>query len=132
MARLPPDPRIGLTAATSGVWHPQPNCVNPEGSAKLLEPCPSGSVGFMKLGWFKTLKNSARNCEDKRSLNFQDFTMDKSMFRNPESRNMLRPIVPNVPRAGGIITEFFRAKHPKLLRDVTVAALTELAALKHA
>ena len=61
--------------------------------------------GLVKLGWLKTLKNSARNCAVRRSRNFQLLVTDKSTLRMPESRQSLRPAVPNVPAAGGIKTE---------------------------
>ena len=55
------------------------------------------------------LKNSARNCAVRRSPNFQFFATEKSQSRKPVSRNVLRPIVPKVPMAAGIIAEFFAA-----------------------
>src|ERR1700751_4369386 len=104
MERLPPEPITGFDAATSGVAQPQPKPVaRTEGSFIPNPFCPPN--GFAKFGWLRTLKNSARNCAVRRSLNFQFLATEKSQLRNPVSRNVLRPIVPKVPIAGGIIAD---------------------------
>src|SRR6266436_4935262 len=48
------------------------------------------------------LKNSARNWAPYRSLNVKFLKIEKSMFLKPESRKMFRPMLPNVPSAGGV------------------------------
>src|SRR5271167_669205 len=63
------------------------------------------------------LKNSARNWAPKRSLNVQFFATEKSQSRKPESGKRLRPMVPKVPKAGGINTEPPFAKHPNACRE---------------
>src|ERR1700675_2758892 len=109
-ARLEPEPSTGFSPATSGVAQPQPNWPGTEGSLWLnpFGPPP----GFAKLGWLKRLKTSARNWKVRRSLNFQSLYTDISTFGNILLGKMLRPAVPKVPKAGGIITEFFCAKQP--------------------
>ena len=47
---------------------------------------------------------------------------EKSRFLKPESRKMFRPMVPNVPNAGGAMTELPFAKHPKASRVATLGA----------
>src|SRR5438105_13433449 len=109
MARLPPEPITGFDAATSGVAHAQAK--EPvEGSLCAQPFCPPN--GLAKLGWFKILKNSARNCAPKRSVNFQFLATEKSQSWNPVSRKMLRPAVPKVPKGGGIKNDSPLAKHP--------------------
>src|ERR1700678_40897 len=102
----------GFEAATSGVAHPHPNtpCDPVEGSlwAKPFWP----PKGLAKLGWLRRLKNSARNCAPNLSLNLQVFPTEKSQSRYPESRKMLRPMVPKVPKAGGSSIEFPSVKQP--------------------
>src|ERR1019366_6850081 len=98
--RAPPVPRTGLGAAWSGLLQQQPKFVL-EGSSK---PAPAGPLGLVKIGWLRTLKNSARNWVVRRSLNIKFFTTDTSQFLNPESRKMLRVALPIVPWAGGIRT----------------------------
>jgi len=65
--------------------------------------------GFPKFGWLNILKNSARNCAVSRSLNLKTLVTEKSTFLNPESRNVLRPKLPKVPKAGGMRIEPFTA-----------------------
>src|ERR1700730_16748935 len=62
------------------------------------------------------LKNSTRNCAPKRSPHLKFLATERSTLRNPVSRKMLRPIVPNVPSGGGINTELPAAKHPNAAR----------------
>src|ERR1700690_1231340 len=96
----------GLDAATSGVAQEQPNPPGPgtDGSLRPQPFCPPN--GLAKLGWLKRLKNSARNCILKRSLKLKFFMAEKSTFLKPKSRKRLRPMVPKVPDAGGVMTEF--------------------------
>src|ERR1700720_260912 len=54
----------------------------------------------MKVGWFRTLKNSARNCPDPaspRNFTFVSFTSEKSQSLDPGPRKMSRPAVPSWP-----------------------------------
>jgi hypothetical protein len=73
------------------------------------------------------LKNSARNCPLKRSPNVQVLKIQKSQSRKPESRNRFRRIVPDVPKAGGTMTDFPFPQQPKSF-NVT----NEGASAKHA
>src|ERR1039457_3615434 len=103
MARLPPEPSTGLPAAWSGVAQPQPKLEVEEGSPSAPMPKPlDAPYGFAKLGWLRTLKNSARNWAVRRSWNLNFLVTDKSQLRRPGSSQMLRPDVPKVPRPGGI------------------------------
>src|ERR1700680_1227477 len=101
-ARLPPDPITGFAAATSGVAQPQPNGCT-DGSFKPNPFCPP--YGLAKFGWFKMLKNSARNWAWTRSPRCQFLATERSKFLKPESGNMLRDMFPNCPSGGGIIIE---------------------------
>src|SRR3989442_1273378 len=65
------------------------------------------------------MKNSARNWALSRSPNFQALATEKSQLRKPESGNRLRPMVPKVPSAGGIITELPFMKQPSALSELT-------------
>src|ERR1700745_1640163 len=104
MERLPPEPITGFDAAASGVAQPQPKPVaRTEGSFIPKPFCPPN--GFAKLGWLRTLKNSARNWAVRRSLNFQFLATEKSQLRKPVSRNVLRPIAPNGPSEAGTIAD---------------------------
>src|SRR5215472_8964797 len=106
MARLPPEPITGFDAATSGVAHEHPNPPAP-GTEGSLRPQPFWPPnGLAKFGWLKILKNSARNCTLTRSPKWKSFVVEKSVFRKPKSRNVLRPMVPKLPGAGGVITDF--------------------------
>src|ERR1039458_7166146 len=102
MARLPPDPMTGLAEATSGVAHPQPNG-RADGSFNPNPFCPP--YGLAKLGWLKMLKNSARNWARSRSPKCQFLATEKSKFQKPVSRKVFRPMLPNCPNGGGIMTE---------------------------
>src|SRR5271169_2378758 len=126
VARGPPEPITGLAAALSGVAQPQPKipAAPVEGSLKPPVPkpfCPP--KGLAKLGWLRILNNSARNCMLSRSASFQFFATEKSQLRKPESRKKLRPMVPKLPSAGGIITELPLAKQPNLAREDIMAAV---------
>src|SRR5580658_254448 len=109
----------GLAAATSGVSQPQQNPAPIEGS---LFPYPFWPpYGLAKLGWLKTLKNSARNWARKRSPKCQFLATEKSKSRKPESGKMLRPMVPKVPSGGGIRMELPLAKQPWKAKDSVAA-----------
>src|SRR6202158_578140 len=110
--RGPPEPTAGLAAATSGVAQPQPKPPT-EGSLKPKPFWPP--YGLAELGWVRMLKNSARNWARRRSPKCQFFASEKSKFLNPESGKMLRPMVPKVPSAGGIMTELPLAKQSNRL-----------------
>src|ERR1700730_6006349 len=58
------------------------------------------------------LKNSTRNSAPNRSLNLKLLNTEKSTFLKAESRKMFRPMVPNVPFRGGVITELPFMKQP--------------------
>src|SRR5438270_12085075 len=107
MARARPEPSTGFTAAVSGVAQPQPKAPGKEGSENPFDgPQPLvPPQGLAKLGWLRILKNSARNCAVSRSLKRKFLAIDRSRLRKPVSRKMLRPMVPKVPKAGGIMTE---------------------------
>src|ERR1700730_16538003 len=53
--------------------------------------------------------------------------MEKSTFLKPESRKMFRPILPNVPLAGGVMTDLplVDTKQPSAARLPASAALAE-------
>src|SRR6202040_1350798 len=74
-----------------------------------------------KLGWLKMLKNSARNWAWKRWPKCQFLATEKSTLRKPESGKMLRPMVPNCPSAGGIMTELPLAQQPNRLSAAVAA-----------
>src|SRR5579863_4190548 len=104
MARGPPEPRTGLEPPTSAVTQPQANPAPIDGSL-VAAPPPWPPYGLAKVTPLSTLKNSARNWAVNRSLNLKLLVMDMSKFLKPASRKILRPVVPNVPMAGGIRTE---------------------------
>src|SRR6266849_7015854 len=58
------------------------------------------------------LKTSIRNWALYRSLNVKFLKTERSQFLKPGSRNLLRPIVPNVQATGGVIAEPFLKKQP--------------------
>src|SRR5712671_7550640 len=68
------------------------------------------------MGRLRTLKTSQRNWKPYRSLIVKFLKIDKSKLLNPESRKMLRPMLPKLPSAGGTRTElpFVEIKQPKL------------------
>src|SRR5512146_2814733 len=68
------------------------------------------------------LKNSARNWVLTRSPKCQFLAIEKSSVRNPESRKMLRPMVPRGPKAGGTSTELLFAKQSNAANDAAPAA----------
>ena len=54
----------------------------------------------LKFGWFRTLKNSARNSSmppSPRNPSFVSFTSEKSQFLSGGPVRILRPAVPNWP-----------------------------------
>src|SRR5438876_353372 len=55
--------------------------------------------GLFSTVWFRTLKNSALNCNFKRSAIGIFFCAEKSMLTVPGPRRMLRPEFPKVPGA---------------------------------
>src|SRR5208282_232419 len=121
----------GFAAALSGVAQPQPNRPAPAVDGSLKPPVPKPFCppnGLAKLGWLRRLKNSARNCTFSRSPSFQPLATEKSQFLKPESRNRLRPMVPKLPRAGGIITELPLAKQPNSARDCCIKGVVASAA----
>src|SRR5207245_10198765 len=75
----------GLAAATSGVALMRPK----ESSAP--RSFVNKIAGFAKFGWFRKLKNSARNCTSARSVSRNIFTTEKSQLRYPGARNVFRP-----------------------------------------
>src|SRR6202022_4245509 len=131
VARGPPEPRTGFAAALSGVAQPQPKTPAPPVEGSLKPPVPKPFCppkGLAKLGWLRMLNNSARNWAVNRSPSFQFLATEKSQLRKPESRNKLRPMVPKVPRAGGIMTERPFAKQPNNPNDACMAGVVALAA----
>src|SRR5690349_4933009 len=61
------------------------------------------SRGLSKLGWFRTLNASARNCNLNRSVRSKRFIRLKSKFQYGAARKMLRP-APSPPGAGNTKT----------------------------
>jgi hypothetical protein len=59
-------------------------------------------VNTSKLGWFRTLKNSPRSSRPNRSWKVHIFENEKSQFLNVGPRNILRPELPNEPKAGAV------------------------------
>src|ERR1700674_37091 len=51
------------------------------------------------------LKTSNRNWAPYRSLNLKFLNTERSTFTSPESRKIFRPMLPNVPNAGGVRNE---------------------------
>ena len=74
MLRGPPVPITGLAPATSGVAVLLPNILGALRS--LLKRTP----GLAKFGWFKILKNSARNWMLTRSVALKVLASEKSQF----------------------------------------------------
>ena len=72
------------------------------------------------------MKISTRNWALYRSLNVKILNTEKSTFLKPESRKMFRPILPNVPLAGGVMTELPDTKQPSA-PSVPVALVRGLA-----
>src|SRR5271154_2618885 len=99
MCREPPVPSTGFEAV-------------PRSGVKIAVPTDAGTERSLfnentsKLGWFKRLKNSPRNCILTRSLNFQIFEIEKSHSRKEGPRKILRPMLPKVRGAGGVSTVF--------------------------
>src|SRR5665213_4626438 len=81
----PNDARLGFA------WVTEPAVVPP-----LVTP----AALYEKFVWLKVLKNSARNCIPKRSVNGKFLTADISQSQNPGPMNWPLPTLPGVPTAG--------------------------------
>src|SRR4029077_14708503 len=83
-SRMSMPPRVLLIVPKA----PEPGIGTPEALSTLLE-----SVGFgsPKLGWFKTLKASNRNCRYLRSVKEKFFNLEKSALKIPGPVTTLRP-----------------------------------------
>src|ERR1700759_4820540 len=94
----------GLPADTSGVALAYPKVRGTDGSTcekLLLTP-----YGFAKFGWLNMLNISARNCSERRSPRLIFLVNDRSTSWSPGPLNILRAMLPHVPGAGGVMTEF--------------------------
>src|SRR2546428_14059587 len=70
--------------------------------AEELRVVPLNRIGFgvSKFAWFKTLKNSARNCRFKPSLRVTRLNKDVSTLNNAGPRSAPRDKLPKVPVGG--------------------------------
>src|SRR6185437_554341 len=76
------------------------------GLAKTLNEVQIPRSGVAKFGWFRMLKISARNCSFAFSPNGQFFIPEKSHWKNPGPRRLLRPTLPIVEGSPGIALKF--------------------------
>src|ERR1700730_806436 len=90
--RGPPVPMTGFAATTSGVPGTCPKLAGELRS--LLNALTSRLPGIPRFGWFRTLKNSPRNCALNRSLIRKFLTSEKSQFRKCGAQKMFRPMLP--------------------------------------
>ena len=86
MSRLLPEPSTGLPAAASGVSLASPRT---PADGSLLARWPASTCP--KRGWFRTLKNSARNWALSRSLILKSLVTEKSQVRNGGLRKTFFP-----------------------------------------
>src|SRR6266851_4970574 len=91
----PVRPKLWLSACPVGSAgagaHPGVGVDTGEATAVQIPPS-----GLVKLGWFRRLKRSARNCSFILSVIGKFFIPDKSHWKNPGARRALRPTSPRL------------------------------------
>src|SRR5882762_6731899 len=102
---------MGFPVAKSGVCAPSPKPLPFDGSSPLWEPLLS-PWGLEMVARLSTSNTSNRNWAPKGSLNVKVLKMERSQFLKPLSRKMFRPILPNFPTSGGVMSELPDTKQP--------------------
>ena len=92
-------------APPSGACENGPRPLVPPDWVPVIPPENIPADGGPKFGWFRMLKNSARNCNmppSPRKPNFVSFTKEKSQFLEGGPGMISRPDVPSWPMVFGV------------------------------